>query len=121
MIGTPSQYSKSKLVGTDNPTSLNPGEYFMNIKEGTEIIGSLLVKKWEESYIIRNVFVKPEHRGKGYGKKLLEGIIAFLKPKKKNIFLYVDPGNTIAIKLYTSLGFRLVKSGAWKGDKYLLV
>ena len=121
MIGTPSQYSSSKLVGSHSPTSLKSGEYFMNIKEGSEIVGSLLVKKYQESYIIQDVFVKPEFRGKGYGKQLLEEIIAFLKPKNRSIFLYVDSDNTIAIKLYTSVGFRLVKQKAWKGDKYMLL
>jgi len=121
MIGTPSQYSSSKLVGSHSPTSLQSGEYFMNIKEGSKVVGSLFVKKWEESYIIQDVFVKPEFRGKGYGKQLVEGIIAFLKPKKKEIYLYVDPDNTIAISLYKSVGFHIVKKNAWKGDKYMLL
>jgi ribosomal protein S18 acetylase RimI-like enzyme len=121
MIGTPSQYSQSKVVGTQSPTSLKTGEYFMNLKEGTEIVGSLLVKKWKETYIIQDVFVKQEFRGKGYGKQLLKEIVTFLKPKKKEIYLYVDPDNNVAISLYKSVGFHLIKEKAWKGDKYMLL
>jgi hypothetical protein len=46
MIGTPSQYAKSKLVGEHSPTSLEKGGYFMNLQEGSEIVGSLYVKKY---------------------------------------------------------------------------
>jgi ribosomal protein S18 acetylase RimI-like enzyme len=117
MIGTPSQYTPSKLVGTKSPANLESGSYFMNIKEGKKIVGSLYVKKYNDSYIIRDVFVLEQERGKGYGKKLMEDILAFLSPKKKDIFLYVDPSNT-ALILYKKLGFKLIKKGAAFGDKY---
>jgi len=118
MIGTPSQYSPSKLIGVHSPSKLEPGSYFMNITED-QIVGSLYVKKYKDSYIIRDVFVLESHRGKGYGKQLLEGILQFLKPKKKSIFLYVDPTNNVAITLYKRMGFVFQKTGAY-GDKYLL-
>ena len=116
MIGTPSQYSPSKVLGTP-PPKLEPGSYFMNIRD-PGIVASLYVKKYNESYIIRDVFVLPEHRGKGYGKKLIEEILQFLIPKKKEIILYVDASNRIAIILYTRLGFVFQKKGAY-GDKYI--
>ena len=117
MIGTPSQYSQSKLVGLHSPTSLKKGEYFMNIDN----VASLYVLKRNATYIIRDVYVLPNHRGQGYGKKLLEGIVDFLKPKKLPVYLYVDPANQVAIALYKSVGFSLVKAGDTHGDKYLLV
>ena len=48
---------------------------------------------------ITNVFVSPNHRGKGFSKILM------------NVFpnaqvLYVDPGNTIAKRLYETLGWK---------------
>jgi ribosomal protein S18 acetylase RimI-like enzyme len=120
MIGTPSQYTKSKLVGEHSPTSLEKGGYFMNLQEGSEIVGSLYVKKYMKSYVIRDVFVKPEFRGKGYGKQLLMGIIDFLRPKGLPILLYVDPSNGIAISLYESIGFKLTKKNTFQGDKFSL-
>lgn len=117
MIGTPSQYSPSKVLGTP-PAKLEAGSYFMNIKD-PGLVASLYVKKYKESYVIRDVFVLPEQRGKGYGKKLIQGILAFLIPKKKEIVLYVDPTNP-AVLLYTSMGFVFQKKGAY-GDKYVYV
>jgi predicted GNAT family acetyltransferase len=117
MIGTPSQYSPSKVLGTP-PAKLEAGSYFMNIKD-PELVASLYVKKYKESYIIRDVFVLPEHRGKGYGKRLIEDIVTFLKPKGKKIVLYVDSGNNVAVTLYKRIGFVFEKKGAY-GDKYVL-
>ena len=117
MIGTPSQYSKSKLVGLHTPAILKKGEYFMNIDN----VASLYVLKRNNSYIIRDIYVLPEHRGLGYGRKLLEGIVEFLRPKKLPVFLYVDPGNEVAVSLYKSVGFVLSAANSTHGDKYLLV
>jgi len=118
MIGTPSQYAKSKLVGEHSPTSLEKGGYFMNLQEGSEIVGSLYVKKYMKSYVIRDVFVKPEFRGKGYGRRLLQEIVDFLRPKGLPIMLYVDPLNRVAISLYESVGFKLTKKNTFQGDKF---
>ena len=115
-IGTPSQYSPSKVLGTP-PSKLEPGSYFMNIKD-PGLVASLYVKKYKESYVIRDVFVLSEYRRKGYGKKLIQGILQFLIPKKKEIILYVDSTNKIASNLYTSMGFVFQKKGAY-GDKYV--
>ena len=83
-------------------------------------VASLYVLKRKNAYIIRDVYVLPEYRGQGYGKKLLEGIIDFLKAKKLPIQLYVDSDNQVAIALYKSVGFKLVKTGDTHGDKYIL-
>ena len=89
----------------------------MNIKD-PDLGASLYVKKYKDSYVIRDEFVLPEERGKGYGKKLMQGILAFLVPKKKEIILYVDGSNKVASALYTSMGFVFQKKGAY-GDKYM--
>jgi ribosomal protein S18 acetylase RimI-like enzyme len=117
MIGTPSQYSPSKLVGLHTPSKLKTGEYFMNIQDQDTIVGSLYVKNYKNNFIIRDVYVLESHRRKGYGKRLLEGILEFLIPKNKDIILYVDPTNPAKL-LYNSLGFKLIKEGAMYGDKY---
>ena len=119
MIGTPSQYSKSKLIGVNSPEKLESGSYFMNITSEGEIVGSLYVKPYNNTaYIIRDVFVSEKHRGKGLGAQLISGILEHLAPKQKSIYLYVDPKNTTAINLYKKHKFKLIKKeGAW-GDKY---
>jgi len=118
MIGTPSQYSPSKLIGLHSPKELELGSYFQVIKDGSVTVGSLYVKKYKNSYIIRDVFVLPSARGRGIGKQLMTEILRFLQPKKLPIQLYVDSTNAVAINLYTALGFKLIKQGAAHGDKY---
>ncbi len=117
MIGTPSQYSPSKLIGKSSPASLDKGEYFLNTKEDNQIVGSLWVKKYNNTFIIRDVFVLPEYRRRGIASQMTEMIIKHLRPKKLPVFLYVDPQNKVAVSVYTKLGFEKVKKGAY-GDKY---
>ena len=117
VIGTPSQYSPSKSL-YNSPSSLGKGDYWLAVYDGKELIGSLRVEKYQDTYVIREVVVLPEYRGKGIGRRMMEHILAFLKPKDTPIFLYVDPENTVAVKLYTSLGFVLRKKRAYWGDKY---
>ena len=117
MIGTPSQYSPSKLVGPNPPSSLEKGEYFMNIKEGNTIVASLWVKKYNNTFILRDVFVVAEYRRRGFASQMVTGILKHLKVKKLPIFLYVDPSNKPAVSAYEKLGFQKIKKGAY-GDKY---
>ena len=119
-IGTPSQYSKSKMVAENAPTSIPKGSYFVTMKDGPELAGSLIAKRYENSFIIRHVEIRGDYRGIGFGKKIMDVIIEHLKPKKLPIQLYVDPQNTPAVNLYKKLGFKLIKKGAAFGDKYAL-
>jgi len=117
MIGTPSQYSPSKLVGLKSPESLEKGDYFMNIKENNTIVGSLWVKKYNNTYIFRDIFVLPDYRRQGIASQMITAMLKHLKPKKLPIFLYVDSDNKAAMSAYVKLGFEKVKKGAY-GDKY---
>jgi ribosomal protein S18 acetylase RimI-like enzyme len=113
MIGTPSQYKKEKMFGNP-PESLPKGSYFLRTPEA-----SLYVKPYENQYVIRDVFVKEDQRGKGFGRQIMTAILEFLIPKKKKIVLYVDPQNKIARTLYLSLGFKFIKKSG-HGDKLLI-
>lgn len=118
VIGTPSRYRPSRSLYNTPREKLKEGDYWLTHYSGNEPSGSLRVEKYEDTYVIREVIVDPEHRGKGIGRAMMEHLLQFLKPKGKDIFLYVDPENKIAISLYKSLGFALIKKGARFGDKY---
>ncbi len=62
------------------------------------------------------IFVHQDYRGIGLGKKLTEAICqrALILGKKK-IWLMVESKNTIAIKIYYNIGFRVTKM---YGDVY---
>jgi predicted ABC-type ATPase/predicted GNAT family acetyltransferase len=117
-IGTPSQYSPAKLIGLNSPESLGKGEYFAVVKDGKTTIGSLWVKKYKDDYILRDVFVRPDVRRQGVATKLVQAVLEHLAPKKAPIFVYVNSDNKPARDAYIKLGFRLVKKGAFQGDKY---
>ena len=74
LIGTPSHYSKTKMVSKDAPTSIPAGSYFLVANDGNQIVGSLVAKKYNGSFIIRHVEVDPSYRGKGIGTKLFYNI-----------------------------------------------
>ena len=46
-------------------------------------------------------------RGSGYGREAIEAVLSFSKTKLNliKIYLGVDPANTVALKLYESIGF----------------
>lgn len=78
--------------------------------ENEKIIGFLELEKLDSNTArINGISVKPEMRGKGLGKKILEYGIDFLKGKKiKRILLMVKQSNTEAKKLYSEMGFRFM-------------
>lgn len=61
-------------------------------------------------YYLDSLAVLPEHRGKGIGKALLEHAIAKGLEQHLTVTLAVDPINTNAKRLYSSLGFRKTDS-----------
>jgi len=112
-IGTPSQFSPEKILTRAN---IEKGDYFVQAHDPT-LVGSLFVKKYKESYILRGVYVDPTHRNKGIATLMLKTILDHLEKKHKPVFLYVDHENARAISVYTKLGFTFVKRG-FAGDKY---
>lgn len=78
------------------------------INEGSNQVGSLLLVYYENAASIFSVEILPTHRGKGYGKKLVEN--AILRAKEKGcpcLELNTEVDNSVANNLYKSLGFEL--------------
>jgi ribosomal protein S18 acetylase RimI-like enzyme len=71
-------------------------------------------KNFNSGAKINALAVLPEQRGKGLGKQLLKEVIVTLQknPTIKNIYLDVVKDNTVAVNLYTELGFQ--KTGELK-------
>lgn len=58
---------------------------------------------------VTNVAVSENHRGKGYGKALMQELeIRALEKKVKVFFLEVRQSNVIAQNIYTSLGYKII-------------
>ncbi len=85
----------------------NLANYFVVLEIEKKIIGYMVAGEYEESYHLKNIAIKREYQGKGYGKLLLNNLIEKAKREnKKFIFLEVRVSNERAIKLYEKLGFK---------------
>jgi diamine N-acetyltransferase len=61
----------------------------------------------EESHWIGGLIIGAEHQGKGYGRAAMEVLLDHLaaQPGYREAALSCDPENTVARRLYASLGF----------------
>lgn len=61
----------------------------------------------EQSYWIGGLVIDAEHQGKGYGRAAMEALLDHLaaQPGYREAALSCDPVNTVARRLYASLGF----------------
>jgi len=55
---------------------------------------------------IMNISVNPEFQGQGAGRKMLDHLIEYARPRAQTLFLEVRPSNPRAIELYKKNGFR---------------
>ncbi|MFC5599991.1 GNAT family N-acetyltransferase [Deinococcus cellulosilyticus] len=67
------------------------------------------VNRWTLHYqSVSFVYVPPESRGKGFGRRLMASLSAFiLQEKRKKVILFADPDNDAANALYRSLGYQV--------------
>ena len=67
------------------------------------------VNRWTLHYhSVSFVYVPPESRGKGFGRRLMASLSAFiLQEKRKKVILFADPDNEAANALYLSLGYQV--------------
>ena len=78
------------------------------ITEGEQQVGSLMLVFYENGASIYSLQVLDTHRGKGYGKRLVESAISICKNKScPCIELNTETDNDIANSLYQSMGFQL--------------
>ncbi|MBO4864855.1 MAG: GNAT family N-acetyltransferase [Eubacterium sp.] len=93
------------------------------VYEDDEIVGFIMMGYYEakEYYTLWKLLIDKNHQNKGYGRKALELGIQFLKEKYnvKAIYTGVSPGNDVAKRLYTSMGF--VETGVFENNMEELV
>lgn len=57
--------------------------------------------------------VLPEHRGKGYGTRIVEALIHQRLSRQQAVFCNIVPGNTAPLKIVRSLGFESDRGVSW--------
>jgi len=71
-----------------------------------EPVGTLRVEEMPTELGIYGFIVRPEYRGRGHGRQIMEeAIVAWRAKSQKPIMLEVDTNNFTALNLYRSLGF----------------
>ena len=69
-------------------------------------VGVVLIDVDGDTAFIDNLYVLPDGRGKGYGRRLLQEAIAHLRQLKvRKVDLMVTADNEIAVHLYDEAGF----------------
>ncbi|MCD8490366.1 MAG: GNAT family N-acetyltransferase [Desertifilum sp.] len=88
--------------------SYEPNCWPLAVYHQTTMVGFVMCGRNDrEQYWILRLMVDYRYQGRGYGKAALESAIAFLQtqPDCHDIFIDYVEGNTLAQKLYRSLGF----------------
>jgi ribosomal protein S18 acetylase RimI-like enzyme len=79
-------------------------------------VGTLRVEEMPTELGIYGFFVRPEYRGRGYGRQILEQAVAAIRESSpKPIMLEVDANNFTALNLYHSLGFTIERTYEYYG------
>ena len=100
-----------EFVKINNPTVTLPRNSFetqilvVGIRN-EKIIGIAIIEKGKIFFgepTLLTIYIKPEHRRKGYGKKLLKEAISYAKAKKKFPYLRVDILSSKVKKMIESL------------------
>ncbi|HEY0755556.1 MAG TPA: GNAT family N-acetyltransferase [Ktedonobacteraceae bacterium] len=90
--------------------------YVDNAVGRIEPVATLRVEEMPRELGIYGFFVRPEYRGRGYGRQLMEEIIvALYETGAKPIMLEVDANNFTALNLYHSLGFVIDRTYEYYG------
>jgi len=80
--------------------------YTLAEEELGEVLGEAVVSEYEDEIRLHGIFVKPEHRRKGYGRSLMEAVLSL--GETKPITLCTGLGNIAFFRLF---GFEVAEVG----------
>ncbi|MEM0355819.1 MAG: GNAT family N-acetyltransferase [Desulfurococcaceae archaeon] len=87
---------------------------FYGVYENNKLVGIAGARiKLPEIWIIGNVFVHPDYRGRGYGKAVTSAITEDAVKSGALAYLQVETTNSIAINIYEKLGYRTIRKNPW--------
>lgn len=87
----------------------NPFSHFFVWEEEGEVVGYACYWLVEDEAYLANIAVDPSWRGRGIGRRLLEGSLDWMvRLGARDVVLEVRKGNREALALYRSVGFKVV-------------
>jgi ribosomal protein S18 acetylase RimI-like enzyme len=84
-----------------------PAASYDLIVSGEEVLGRLYVDRGEPAWLVLDIALLPEHRGRGIGARLLTDVLAEARAAAKPVQIHVERFNP-AQRLYDRLGFRQI-------------
>ena len=81
-------------------------EHYTQVQMDGKIVAYFHLEVQAEQVELDDLYVLPQFRGRGIGKKVLEKVFDITE---KPIFLYVFKGNAGAISLYERMGFQVTE------------
>jgi ribosomal protein S18 acetylase RimI-like enzyme len=98
-----------KLYRQELAESPPTGLIYFGIFSGETLQAVAAVKNYMGTWYLRGCVVKPEFRGQGFQKALIEERMAYLSDKTDAVRVSVYPHNTHSIANIEATGFRFVK------------
>jgi len=78
------------------------------------VVGLLSVARGAERISLVDIALQPEYRGRGVGRRLLQGLQQEAMESGKTIRLHVLAENGAAVRFYQRLGFRCIHDGVYQ-------
>ncbi|MCM8568320.1 GNAT family N-acetyltransferase [Gramella jeungdoensis] len=97
-----------EVLGNPEKYIIKPGGNIFLVKEGSEILGCVALMRMENKvFELTKMAVKPKHRGKKIGQKLMQHTLEFAKEMKwDRLIIYSNRKLENAIHLYKKYGFK---------------
>jgi ribosomal protein S18 acetylase RimI-like enzyme len=81
-----------------------------------EPVGTVRVEEVPAEFGLYGFFVRPEYRGRGHGRQIMEEVLATIRESsQKPVMLEVDSDNIVALNLYRSCGFVVERTYEYYG------
>jgi GNAT superfamily N-acetyltransferase len=75
-----------------------------------EAVGFIRISEREDSYWLEELYVKPEHRGRGIGRALVERAESYIKGHDSYAYIMVLPQDRSAMSFWLHMGYRLLNT-----------
>ncbi len=77
--------------------------------ENGEAVAALRAERYLDGYLLEGLETAPEHRNKGYGKKLMQQFLTeFVSEKKLPVYSHIKKDNAGSLHLHISCGFTII-------------
>lgn len=97
------------------------GLIFFGIFSGETLQAVASLKNYMGSWYLRGCVVKPEFRGRGFQKQLIQERLDYLSPKTDLVRVSVFPSNIHSINNVEAKGFKFEKKKKLKNNETVLV